>query len=221
MGILGIENRSENWKTAECFCRLNGAQTVNLVQQLGGERRLDPSDVQLELFWRGARDHARDMKRRGKKPERTFPEVCRRLFPDLHDLVANSAARFRGLKKHNYSRSPVHRNNLYRNLVNTEIDILLETPKYLFIGEAKHESGLDANSKYVLVHQLIRQYVMASVLVDIRASEGYPPKSVTPFLVGDDRVRLSKLQQVKFMCGMGWLREANVLEWTDLHRVST
>ena len=216
MGILGIGNRSENWKTAECFCRLTGAQRVELIQKLGGEHRLKPSQVQLELFWKGARDHAQDMERRGKEPYLTFPRVYGRLFSGLRDQVANSQAKFRGLKRHNYSQSSRHRETLYRNLINTEIDIVLETPEHLLIGEAKHESGLNANSEYVLVHQLVRQYVMANVLVKIRASEGHPMKSVIPFVVGDDRDQLARLQQVKFMCGMRWLSDKNILAWTDL-----
>ena len=41
------------------------------------------------------------------------------------------------------------------------IDIVLETTDRLFIGEAKLESTLGSDSDHVLVHQLIRQYVMA------------------------------------------------------------
>ena len=46
------------------------------------------------------------------------------------------------------------------SLLGTEVDVVLETPKHLFIGEVKHESTFEADGKLVLVHQLMRQYVM-------------------------------------------------------------
>ena len=72
---------------------------------------------------------------------------------------------------------------LYNNLRETEIDVVLETPKYLFIGEAKGETDLRGNGYRVLVHQLIRQYVMARILVD-RLESG---KEVVPLSLGMTR----------------------------------
>ena len=103
--------------------------------------------------------------------------------------------------------------SLYNNLVNTEIDIVLETPKHLFIGEAKHEMTFGANGSLVLVHQLIRQYVMAKILVDLAVESDDPKKEVVPFVVGDNIEELKKKHQVKFMLAQRWLKKENILSW--------
>ena len=71
-----------------------------------------------------------------------------------------------------------------------------------------------ANGNLVLVHQLIRQYVMATILVEI--SNNRPRKQVIPFVVGDNVGTLKKSSQVRFMISQGWLREANVLCWGEI-----
>ena len=68
--------------------------------------------------------------------------------------------------------------------------------------------NFDASRKLNLVHQLIRQYVMATILVDILASD----KKVVPFVVGGSRRSL----QVDFLVKQGWLNPNNVLEWKDV-----
>ena len=58
MTILGITNRTENWKTAQYFAPLFGANSVRLARLLlGSGTTLEPGDVSLELFWRGVRDY--------------------------------------------------------------------------------------------------------------------------------------------------------------------
>ena len=57
-------------------------------------------------------------------------------------------------------------NKLRDNLINTEVDVVLESPDSLFIGEVKDVSDFGADSRYVLVHQLIRQYVTATILIE-------------------------------------------------------
>ena len=117
----------------------------------------------------------------------------------------------------NYDVSkPEREYTLRRNLIHTEIDIVLETQDHLFIGQAKHESGFGVDGKDVLVHQLIRQYVMAKILVDLTRSD----KQVISFVVGDDTDKMNKYVQVKFMLDQrrrykdqGWLRKGNVLSW--------
>ena len=101
---------------------------------------------------------------------------------------------------------------LRNNLVNTEIDIVLESPNSLFIGEAKHEMSFGADGTLVLVHQLIRQYVVARILVDRLECD----KEVVPFVVGDDTKQLRKSRQVGFMIRQGWMKERNILEWRDV-----
>ena len=67
------------------------------------------------------------------------------------------------------------------------IDIVLETTNRLFIGEAKLESALGSDSDHVLVHQLIRQYVMAHILLDVLVNRAvYDSREVVPFVVVED-----------------------------------
>ena len=107
------------------------------------------------------------------------------------------------------------------NLINTEIDIVIQTPSRLFIGEAKHEMSFGANADLVLAHQLIRQYVMAKLLLDRLESD----KEVIPFVVGDSKKRLMDVEQVKFMIEQGkanrepGLKEENILCWDDIEKL--
>ena len=103
---------------------------------------------------------------------------------------------------------------LTNNLLGTEVDVVLETPKHLFIGEVKHESTFGADGKLVLVHQLVRQYVTATILLQIAGER----KEVIPFVVGDSTDYLNKTSQVRFMISQGWLSQANVLDWGDVKR---
>ena len=73
---------------------------------------------------------------------------------------------------------------------------------------------IDAVSKYVLVHQLIRQYVMAKILVDIRG-EGH---QVVPFLVTEEGAS-ARTHQVRFMVERGWMAPSHMLTWTDVRNL--
>ena len=105
------------------------------------------------------------------------------------------------------------------NLRNTEIDIVLESPKHLFIGEAKYESTFGTKSDYVLVHQLIRQYVTARILLNLpQRDKTHSGKSIVPFLVVDaDKIdSVKNMAQVKFMMNQKWLKEKNILTWDQI-----
>ena len=95
---------------------------------------------------------------------------------------------------------------LRSNLHHTEIDIVLDTPRHLFIGEAKDKSRLDAKSNYVLVHQLIREYVLAKMLLTILGLD----RKIVQFVVGTNVANLKKNEQVLFAEGQGWLTENNM-----------
>ncbi len=99
------------------------------------------------------------------------------------------------------------------NLASTEIDVVLMTAKNLFIVEAKHEARFGADGRYVLVHQLIRQYVMASILIDLLPNQS--EMKIVPFVVGDDVGYLNETAQVQFMKDQGWMREEHVYCWED------
>lgn len=208
MGILGINNRTENWKTVQHFHGLSDAAKVRLVQHLEPEETVAAGKICIELFWRGMRDY-------DKKHNVSTDDLVRSYRSCFSDLRKDICAfpGLRPLKDDNYAvpASPRDRERLANNLKNTEVDIVLATPSRIFVGEAKDESDLGTNSDLVLVHQLIRQYVTVKVLVDLL---GCPIEHVVPFVVGEKK--LSDKRQVKFMVKQGWLRECNVLTWSEL-----
>ena len=247
--ILGIENRTENWKTARTLAPLLGDGSVRLVnrllQPLNEGVVLQACDVRLELFWKGMRDYIHQIKKIGyvanqktpfpkKKTNvskeidgnyyKKFADTYNSCFPNLHqDIEAFRLSRpdvlnLRALEDRNYKVSEENGNaqKLFNNLLNTEIDIVLETPNHLFIGEAKHEMGFGADSKLVLVHQLIRQYVMARILAEICETN----KRVVPFIVRDKKDGAKRAVQVQFMVCKGWLKKENILGWEDLEKLA-
>ena len=214
MTVLGIDNRTENWKTAVHFSPLFGREGYHLAKRLGAEPRTQPGDVRLELFWRGMRDLLHQRKLQRKTVARELANLYIAQFPSLRNDV-EAFQKFQLLKPEHYDVSTEDRKaNLVNNLSNTEVDVVLETPNHLFIGEVKHEMTFSANGKLVLVHQLIRQYVMATILVEI--SNNRPRKRVIPFVVGDSVGHLKKTSQVKFMISQGWLEKENVLLWDEI-----
>ena len=67
-----------------------------------------------------------------------------------------------------------------------------------------------------MVHQLIRQYVMARILIRVMGSE----KGVVPFLVVADADHTKRTGQVRFMAEqVKWLKPKNVLTWGDIRRL--
>ena len=89
---------------------------------------------------------------------------------------------------------------------------MLESQRHLFIGEAKHESDFGADGRNVLVHQLVRQYVTAAILLDLKGSK----KQIVPFVVGEDKDQLRRIKQVQFMTERLGMRRDNVLCWDDV-----
>ena len=228
--ILGIENRTENWKTARTFARMYPENTASLANNLlksycefpdSKLPNLQPGQVRLELFWKGVRDYVHQTKEKGQTLIEEFALLYKQHFPHLQenivDFSIDGKRKFNDLKCANYDVSTTERKkNLFNNLLNTEIDIVLETPNHLFIGEAKHEMGFGADSKLVLVHQLIRQYVMARILAEICEKN----KRVVPFIVRDKKDGAKRAVQVQFMVCKGWLKEANILRWEDVEKPS-
>ena len=213
--VVGIGNRTENWKTAKAFAPYFGNPDARrkLAGRLCETDDVDACNVHLELFWKGTRDYLHCK----KEDEREDAKACllangKKMLPDIRRRILDFE-RFRNLKEHNYALSSSDsEKRLLDNLYNTEIDIVIETPSFLFIGEAKHEMSFGADSRLVLVHQLIRQYVMAKVLLETLGCK----KEVVPFVIGDKVDGIKKRQQVKFMIGQGWMKECNVLHWGDV-----
>ena len=212
MGILGIKNRTENWKTVQHFHGLCDAAKVTLVRRLGEPEDTVAKDIEIELFWYGIRDYKRDI---------DLVQIYRCLFPCLREKISRFEFKHsRGLElpmMRNYtvptSREDTHR--LVRNLTNTEIDIVLETPNHIYVGEAKFVSTEPGrNGSYILVHQLIRQYVTARILVHLTGAG----KVVVPFVVTADTETMRRRAQVEFMIGQKWLCKKNVLAWGEWAR---
>ena len=207
MGILKIRNRTENWKTAHDF--------APLFRDAEGRRRLAErllgkpvrSEVSLELFWFGMRDYVHECPEAGDPDG--LAERYGRLFPDLRKQ-AEGFGQFNKLSERHYAVAD--KAKLASNLLHTEIDIVLESQRHLFIGEAKDESNFGADGRNVLVHQLVRQYVMAAILLDLKGSK----KQIVPFVVGEDKDQLRRIKQVEFMVAQEWMSRDNVLGWDDV-----
>ena len=216
MGILGIENRTENWCTARELSPLvkNPATRIALASHLVGSGEQIGGHIEFELFWRGMRDHIHQEKPRKGCYEDLVLKYYRGCFPRLREEIEGFDG-FQKLKPKNYADNDKWKQELYSNLRRTEVDIVLQTQKQLCIGEAKCEQALGANSERVLVHQLIRQYVMAKILVELTDSK----KRVVPFVVGDCWDELMETAQVKFMIEMNYLSERNVLSWKKLSKI--
>ncbi len=60
-GILGIENRTENWKSAIYFSQLFRGRRHLVAKRLGGESDLGPREVKLELSTAGVRVDAGEL----------------------------------------------------------------------------------------------------------------------------------------------------------------
>ena len=234
MGILGIDNRTENWKTAQTFAPFIGNDFAAklLAERLLEGRPLDPEEeVSLELFWKGGRDYWHAAKKCDKLVEPspkllacTYNQRFPRLRKEIEEFQRDAPKAFRPLLLYNYKVDNVdggYAKTLATNFRNTEFDIVLETSEYLLIGEAKDESSFDAKSKYVLVHQLIRQYVIAEILVHLVAeAKNQRPKKVVPFVVAPRGKKLESLMetaQIRFMTGYPkgrpYLKKSNILSW--------
>ena len=228
MGILGICNRTENWKTAQTFAPFfkNKSALAALAKRVGESVEVPQADLQIELFWRGVRDYLKKECKSiselydllsGARLERFGP--LRQDTIDFPGLRVDEEWNYDVFHRYPISLSGKESDKLSNNLFYTEIDIAIQTPNCLLIGEAKGESTFDAKSKYVLVHQLIRQYVTATILVDLTSIN----KRVVPFVVGEtsklDSIRNNA--QINFMHCQGWFNsETNVLSWEEIEELA-
>ena len=229
MSILGINNRTENWKTAYEFAPFfrDGNACAKLARTLEEGGSPTGNEVKIELFWKGMRDYVDKV---GKPKEHELQDKCIKAYyeTELFCGLRDDIQKFNKIGTKNALRIPNAWNYdpckvepkpgqtgegaLFNNLRNTEVDIVLETPGHLFIGEAKDESVLGGSGPLVLVHQLIRQYVTARILLRVMGSE----KEIVPFLVVADNDYMKRTGQVQFMISQEWLKKKNVLTWADI-----
>ena len=83
--VLGIENRTENSKTARSLVPFFGDRAARLAGRLGEPQTTPAADVKLELYWKGVRDWLAG----GNKGEAEdqLLKSCRRLFPDIRKQI--------------------------------------------------------------------------------------------------------------------------------------
>ena len=231
MGILGIRNRTENWKTAQSFApffECNSARirlAKRLLKPLGKSDEIQSGAVEIELFWYGMRDYINQLSKKERPNDRDLANHYQCLFPDLRKDIEDFGINTKDssmLDCANYDvQEDDQKKNLYSNLIHTEIDIVLKTPDHLFIGEAKGETTFRPEKKYVLMHQLIREYVMATVLIDLCGSD----KEIVPFVVVDAPGQLKEprkhIDQISFLRDQGWLKEENVLSWKCIEKLAS
>lgn len=234
MGILGIRNRTENWKTAHSFAPFftnkaaRAALADRLLEPLEENPEVEVGTVKIELFWYGIRDYREQQRGRETEltPQNLAERYCR-LFsnPDKLDLhrQIDEIDKHDTITTRNYNVSIADwKDRLWTNLNNTEIDIIVKTSKHLFIGEAKHETtGFDSDKERFLMHQLIREYVTARILVDCHK----PDMEVVPFVVVDApeqlREPLKHIDQIGFLRDQGWLKKENVLSWKCIEKLAS
>lgn len=238
MSILGIENRTENWKTARAFAPFftNENARFQLAERLLGPlgKTLDcqREEVKLELFWNGVRDYFQILKvQKCEIPDEVkVSDYFKDLFPSLKQDI-EEFSRLSDPTGINYDVStPEGKRKLWTNLHGTELDIVLKAPGYLLVGEAKQESRFGSDSKGVLVHQLVRQFVTANILVRLMQDRGLAKNVYTvPFVVCDKPAQLkTRHQQVRFMIEqgeklpkLGWLHTENILSWDDIEELAS
>jgi hypothetical protein len=229
--IFGIRNRTENWKTASIFAPLIASHKQSKLANflvnnaIGIQSALEGNDVNIELFWKGFRDLWKQKSESLEKQSmiHNVADTYNRLFYGLrtkieeynHWATSNKQPKLNLYKDYNYVCSESEETMLFDNLLNTEIDVVLSTPDFLLIGEAKYEETFGASSKHLLTHQLVRQYVMASIVLDIVEKDTKNRTKLIPFVIGDNAKATA---QVKFMHHFNFLSLGNVVTWNELER---
>lgn len=185
----------------------------------------DGSEARLELFWYGYRDYifGKNINLNTVKIDAIYDRFLR-LFPNLQENVLSfmdeEPKSLRVKKTANYA---LERENaplsLFHNVRNTEIDIVIETRKKLYIGEVKDSQKFGANGNLFLPHQLLRQYITARILVDELGKD----LDVVPFIVLNNNTPKDKNEvvqlnsgQIKLMKKLHYLKTENVFRWSDI-----
>lgn len=225
MGILGIVNRTENWKTVEHFYGLSDDAKACLVRRIAGTEGFDSDNIEIQLFWYGFRDYIAMCEDNGNTPPtreqvaKAYDNLFESLQKDVKEFQSEKYPyRFPGLKPDNYDASKENEQKLFDNLRHSEVDIVIQSGDLILLGEAKDESPFGADSRHVLVHQLIRQRVMTKILIDVCGVD----KEIRHFVVGDCKKvdSIKNTLQVKFMIDQGWLDPKNVLSWNDIRTLT-
>ncbi|TLX46073.1 hypothetical protein C1E24_14990 [Pseudoalteromonas phenolica] len=188
VGNLLAKNRSESWRIAKSFIDY-GAEELSekIAQDVLNSLHIKRGSVQLQkpiqysLFWTGLRDYCDSHKinRRDldfiKRVKTIYLDKFAGLEQQVYEFAANHKEQSVNIRldktKQNYIVNDVSEQRFINNLYFTEFDLVIQTGNYLLIGEFKDTQTFGANSKHVLVHQLIRQYVSANILLGLEGSE--------------------------------------------------
>jgi len=212
--VLDIKNRTENWGTVNKLYGPIAPEVIGSVMKALGQPPGTLADI--ELFWRGYRDHCYDQNITARTVNLSrLLDRFRSLFPNLRDEVKRFADTNNGSIRLNdpcnYRAEKQDGSGLFANVRNTEFDIVIETENELFIGEVKQTQTFGAKGTLVLPHQLLRQYVTASILLDERGVS----KRIIPFIVEEEKVA-NKNGQVRLMEDLGYLQQGHVFQWSQL-----
>lgn len=92
MGILEIENRTENWKTARSFAPFlkDNDLRVNLAKRLLPNPKTPFEKVHIELFWKGVRDWLHLKGKDEADYASDFADCYNSLFPDCPEKLETS-----------------------------------------------------------------------------------------------------------------------------------
>ncbi|MDC9820955.1 hypothetical protein ABRQ07_14320 [Pectobacterium polonicum] len=222
--ILGIENRTENWTTVRNIFDQKNKRLIEYLMINNNDDSApfdDGKEAKLELFWYGYRDYiyGKDINRYSAEYNIIYARFLR-LFPDLQERVLNfkgdSNRYLRVEKTVNYSLeredAPLR---LFQNIRHTEIDIVIETRNKLYIGEVKDSQTFGAHGGLFLPHQLLRQYIMARILIDELGKD----LDVVPFIISNNSSETKKNGQVKLMESLSYLNiDNNVFTWCDIDK---
>ena len=135
-GILGIENRTENWKTTVYCSPMFGWESHRLAAMLGATPELLPGEVRLELFGKGVRDYRYQ---KGLSRRELEVRVVKSFNQSFHNLRRDVLAsqEFQELQDDHYVLSgDSAAGRLTNNLLGTEIDVVLETPAICLSGKS-------------------------------------------------------------------------------------
>ncbi len=221
-----VPNRTENWRTARTFapyiCPDGKPEASSLANSIvsnakNREFTFPHNEVHLELFWKGFRDYCKEegIPQNNDEFQVEAIAIYQRLFPDLRKNIESYRGQLLNLKPENYvvTNTGESKKRFFANLFNTEIDVVISMPGFLLIGEAKDEQAFGANSKHIMTHQLVRQYVMATILCELIEEKCGQKTEVIPFVIGDNA---EKYAQVKLLQHMNWLSPGNIISWQKL-----
>lgn len=97
MGIRGIRNGTEDWRTAGAlvpFCSTS-APLKSLVEYLNVEGRSEPNEIKIELFWKRIRDLRHE---KSDDSKHAFESRLLKRYNEIFKILRTEVERFHGLK---------------------------------------------------------------------------------------------------------------------------